>query len=155
MYYKNPGMMKTGKELKVINYKNYKIVFGSVNNKNPKAVYINISAWAEPQYQDDVNYSRVIRELNKHIKQSIFNLFNLDETIEFSKDRTIVDLDIRESGIRYGKRSFMNCELTLFLKSELMVNSDLIKPMLGKILDTIIYSNFEYNKTFNFYKKKK
>lgn len=146
--------MKTGKELKMNNFKNYNIVFGSVNNRHPKAVYINISAWAEPLSEDEISYSRIIRDINKKIKQSTYNVFDRDEDTEFLKDRTIVDLDIRESGIRYGKRSFMNCELTLFLNSEIPVNSDRMKPMLDRVIDEVINDTFESSKSFRFYKKK-
>ena len=65
--------MKKGKEVKPNIFKNYKIVFGSVNNKTSKAVYINISAWAEPMIESDVNYTRIIKDLNKMVKQKIFN----------------------------------------------------------------------------------
>ncbi len=147
--------MKTGKELKINEFNNYNIVLGSVNNRHPKAVYLNISAWAEPQFDEEVNYNRAIRDLNKKIKQSLFNLINLDKDSEFIKDRTIVDLDIRESGIRYGKRSFMNCEVTLFLNSEIPINSDRMKPMLDGLINEIIDETFDDNKTFKFYKKKK
>ena len=146
--------MKTGKELKINNFKNYNIVLGSVNNKHPKAVYLNISAWAEPQSDSEVSYTRIIRDINKKIKQSLFNLFDSDKDTEFIKDRTIVDLDIRESGIRYGKRSFMNCELTLFLNSEIPINSDKMPLMLDGIITTIITDTFEQNRNFKFYKKK-
>lgn len=146
--------MKTGKELKMNNFKNYNIVFGSVNNRHPKAVYINISAWVEPLSEDEISYSRIIRDINKKIKQSTYNVFDRDEDTEFLKDRTIVDLDIRESGIRYGKRSFMNCELTLFLNSEIPVNSDRMKPMLDRVIDEVINDTFESSKSFRFYKKK-
>jgi hypothetical protein len=146
--------MKIGKELKINKFKNYNIVLGSVNNRHPKAVYLNISAWGEPQNDNEVNYSRVIKDINKKLKQSLFNLFNLDESSEFIKDRTIVDLDIRESGIRYGKRSFMNCELTLFICSEIPINSDKMQPLLDKVINTVILETFETNKNFKFHKKK-
>ena len=146
--------MKTGKEIKMNNFKNYNIVFGSVNNKHSKAVYVNISAWAEPQTEGDVNYSRIIKDINKKIKQSLYNIFDTDST-DFLKDQTIVDLDIRESGIRYGKRSFMNCELTLFLSSEIPVNSDIMKPMLDDIVNDVISKIFESNRNFKFHKRKK
>lgn len=146
--------MKTGKELKINNFKNYNIVLGSVNNRHPKAVYLNISAWSEPQSDNETNYSRVIRDLNKKIKQSLFNLLDSDADTEFLKERTIVDLDIRESGIRYGKRSFMNCELTLFLNSEIQINSEQMKPMLESLIKTVITETFEENKHFKFHKKK-
>jgi hypothetical protein len=146
--------MKTGKELKIDTFKNYNIVFGSVNNKHPKAVYINISAWAEPQSNEDVNYNRTIRDLHKKIKQSLYNSFISDSYSDFMKDRTIVDLDIRESGIRYGKRSFMNCEITLFLNTEIPVNSELMRPRLDEALKMVVESTLDSNKVFKFYKKK-
>lgn len=146
--------MKIGKELKMNNFKNYNIVFGSVNNKHPKAVYVNISAWCDPQSEEYENYTRIIRDLNKKIKQSLYNLFNTDSETEFLKDRTIVDLDIRESGIRFGKRSFMNCEITLFLNNEIPVNSERMKPLLDVVIDEVIDEAFENNKSFKFYKKK-
>jgi hypothetical protein len=147
--------MKTGKEVKVATFKNYNVVYGSVNNKHSKAVYINISAWAEPIDDDVVSYSRVIRDINKNIKQNLFNVFNNDEDCEFIKDRTIVDLDIRESGIKYGKRSFTNCEITLFLNNEIPVNSDIMRPMLDNIVNILVDDVFDNNKTFNFHRKKK
>ena len=146
--------MKTGKELKIDTFKNYSIVFGSVNNRHPKAVYINISAWAEPQSNEDVNYNRSITDLHKKIKQSLYNCFISDSYSDFMKDRTIVDLDIRESGIRFGKRSFMNCEITLFLNTEIPVNSELMKPRLDEALKMVIESTLDSNKVFKFYKKK-
>lgn len=146
--------MKTGKEIKINNFKNYNIVLGSVNNRHPKAVYLNISAWSEPLSDSDINYTRIIRDLNKKIKQSLFNLFDSELESDFIKERIIVDLDIRESGIRYGKRSFMNCELTLFLNSEIPINSEKMKPMLESLIKTVITETFEESKFFNFHKKK-
>lgn len=148
-------MSKTGKEVKSNNFKDYSVTFGSVNNKHPKAVYINISAWAEPKCDEEINYSRAIRNLNKNVKQTLFNLFDAEINSDFLKDRTIVDLDIRESGIRYGKRSFINCELTLFLNSEIPVNSDFMKQQLTDITENIINRVFNKNDYFVFYKKKK
>lgn len=147
--------MKTGKEVKIEDFKNYNIIFGSVNNKHPKAVYINFSAWADPQIEEDVNYTRVIREMNKKLKQLLFNLFDSDKETEFLKERTIVDLDIRESGIKFKKRSFMNCEVTLFLNSEIPVNSEMMRNILIDITGTIIKLAFDDNKYFKFYKSKK
>jgi hypothetical protein len=146
--------MKNGKELKVTTFKNYNVVFGSVNNKHSKAVYINISAWAELQNDEAITYSRIIKDINKKIKQNLFNIFDVETETEIKKNNTIVDLDIRESGIRYGKRSFMNCEITLFLNSEIPVNSEMMKDKLETVTNKIINSSFENNKTFKFHKKK-
>lgn len=146
--------MKTGKEIKTNKFKNYNVVFGSVNNKNPKAIYINISSWAEPLEEENVNYNQVIRNLNKRIRQTLFNIFNDESDCFFDGNRTIVDLDIRESGIRYGKRSFMSCEITLFLHTEMSITSDYVKEKLESVTDKLIKNNFENNKSFNFNKKK-
>jgi hypothetical protein len=146
--------MKTGKELKMNKFKNYNVVFRSVNNKNPKAIYINISAWAEPLSEDETNYTRVIRDMHKKIKQVMYNHFYSNPNNDFVKENTIVDLDIRESGIRYGKRSFMSCEITLYLHTEVAANSERMKNNLDEITPIIIKSVFDNDKTFNFHRKK-
>ena len=147
-------MMKTGKEVKTNGFKDYNVVFGSVNNKHPKAIYINISAWVQPKEDECANYSRVIRNINKQVKQKLFNLFEFDEQY-FAKERSIVDLDIRESGIRFGKRSFMSCEITLFLEQELSVNTDTVKDRLSNIIQYIIKDVFEQDENFSFHRTKK
>jgi hypothetical protein len=129
--------MKTGKELKITKYKNYNVVFGSVNNKTSKAVYINISAWADPIFESEINYTRVIKDLNKKVKQTIFNHLDLKEN-NFIKNNTIVDFDIRESGIRFGKRSFINCEVTLYLNQEISINSEEMLFDLDEITNLLI-----------------
>ena len=147
--------MKTGKELKIKKFKDYSVTFGSVNNKNPKSIYISISSWAEPKYQEGINYHREIKELNKKIKQLLFNNFNSNPESDFLKDLSIVDLDIRESGIKYGKRSFLNCEITLFLKNQMSVESEQMAYNMNVIVPTIIKNIFENNKIFYFHKRKK
>ena len=151
---KIPGTMKTGKELKVTKHKNYNISFGSINNKHSRAAYINLSTWAEPIDDSVVSYTRVIKDINKKIKQGLYNLFNNEFETQILKDRTIVDLDIRESGIKFGKRSFMNCEITLFMDSEIPVNSEHMKEKLDNVISMVVNSIFETNKTFKFHKKK-
>jgi hypothetical protein len=147
--------MKTGKEVRLNNFDNYNVVIGSVNNKHAKTIYINISAWAEPIHPNDVNYNRIIRDMSKNIKQSIYNSFCSDKPSSFIKERTIVDLDIRESGIKYGKRSFMDCEITFFLNREIPVNSDDIKPISNELLNLVINHVFENNNYFKFHLMKK
>ncbi len=146
--------MKTGKEIKTNSFKEFNVVYGSVDNKNPKAVYINISSWLEPLSGEDINYNRAIRDMNKKLRQSLYSL-DQDNYLSFIKDRTIVDLDIRESGIRFGKRSFMNCEITLFSTIEIPVNDDEMKETLTSIIRHIINNVMRKNTYFSFNKKKK
>jgi hypothetical protein len=147
--------MKKGKELKVQNFKNYNIVYGSVNNKNPKALYINISAWADPKSSGEINYSRIIRDSDKKVRQIIYDSLDNNITTPFVKERTIIDFDMRESGIKYGKKSFVSCEITLYLKYEIPVNSELLTPSIYDLINIIVDSGFENSKHFKFYKKKK
>jgi hypothetical protein len=147
--------MKKGKELKVTDFKNYNIVYGSVNNKDPRAMYVNISAWAEPKVDCEINYNRIIRNIDKNIRQTIYNLIDCGDVTPFFKDKTIVDFDIKKSGVRYGKRSFANCEITLYLKDELSVNSEYIKPIIKSLIKNSISCAFDVNEFFNFYKTKK
>lgn len=142
--------MKTGKELKINNFKEFNIVFGSINNKHPKAIYISISSWIDPKENVNINYVREIKNINKNLKQTLFNYFDSDINSIFEKDNTIVDLDIRESGIKFGKRSFMNCEITLFLTTEIQANSEKMKSILNKLIPLIIDKVFKPNKIFNF-----
>ena len=151
---KIPGMKK-GKELKLNAFKNYNIVYGTVNNKNPKALYINISSWAEPLVDDTINYTRVIKDFDKSIRQNIYNYLEENIVTPFMKDFTIVDFDIRKSGVRFGKRSYLSCEITLFMRNELPINSLLLTPKIDEVVDLIINNSFESSKMFDFHKKKR
>lgn len=146
--------MKTGKQFKINDHKNYNITYGCVDNKNPKSIYINISSWAEPlsDYEDD--YNKIIKNIDKKIRQTIYNFLSENNTTHFLKDKTIVDLDLRESGVKFGKRSFMCCEITLFQKEELSINSDLTKRALNLVSSMVINEILEKNLDFNFNKKK-
>ena len=84
----------------------------------------------------------------------MFNVFDSDSDCLFDKRRTIVDLDISESGIRYGKRSFMSCEITLYLFNEYSITSTFMKDKLEELTDYMLKNVFDDNKTFKFNKKK-
>ena len=147
--------MKKGKEIEIVLFKNYHVISGSIDNKNSKSIYINLSTWGQPKINDDINYIRIIRDINKKIKSNVFNLLSSKDTEKlFIKERTIVDLDVRESGIKFNKRSFTNAEITLFLTNILPINSLVLKPMLDNIVKTIVNEVFEKNQYFKFYRRK-
>jgi hypothetical protein len=146
--------MKSGKQIKIKSETNYNITYGCVDNKNPKSIYINITAWLEPLSEEEEDYNKIIKNINKKIRQTIYNFLSNDNTTKFLKDKTIVDLDLRESGIRFGKRSFMSCELTLFQNGEISINSEDMKKNLNTISTVIIKEIFDKDNDFNFYKKK-
>jgi hypothetical protein len=145
-------MLKTGKQMKLELFKNYKITTGTIDNKNPKAMYITISAWGKPKVDGEINYSDVIRKINKQIKSKLFD--NLDKGL-FESGRSIVDLDMRNSGISFDKKSYMNCEITLFKLNNFKIQDKKIKEHISEIITNIIESVFDESEYFEFHKTKK
>jgi len=142
---------KKGKQLMVKNFTNYNIVSGTVDNKNPKALYVSISAWADPLNKEQTNYENVISHLTKRIKSELHK--NLDSNL-FKVDRSIVDFDMRESGISFGKRSYMNCEITFYQKQNFKLQEKSIEKGLDNILQDIVTNVLDNTIYFNFYKGK-
>jgi hypothetical protein len=71
------------------------------------------------------------------------------------KETNIVDLDLRTSGIVYGKKSFMNLEITLFLNENMDFKDPQLKEKLKKIAKAIYVDNFKNNDYFDFTISKK
>ena len=142
---------KTGKQLITHDYMNYNVIYGTVDNKNPKSLYLTISAWGQPKQQPITNYTKALRNITKRLKMVLHN--NLDSKL-FQVNRTIVDFDMRVSGIEYGKRSYMNCEITLFQKNSFKLQEKIIKDNLDVMLNTIITDVLDNNIYFEFHKTK-
>jgi hypothetical protein len=133
--------MKRGKEISLNLPYEYNIVSGTVDNKNPKSIYIQISAWGKPKEDKEDDYDNVLRRKSKRVKKKLFEVLNSDK---FHKDRSIVDFNMASSGISFNKRSFMCVEMTLFQKEPLIpVNSDELIPTISSISSSIIKDVFE------------
>jgi hypothetical protein len=142
---------KKGKKIKINTHLNYKTVSGTVDNRNPKSVYVSISSWAIPKIDEDINYDKILTSINNRVKRTVSNKMNTDM---FDSRRYIIDFDMKSSGIRYGKKSFMNCEITLYQKLKLKLNEDNLQLELKKIIDNVIKEVFTENQYFSFEKKK-
>lgn len=142
-----------GKEIKIELSNNYNTLIGTVDNKNTSVVYLRISGWASPSINDDtINYNNVIKKIDKSVRSTVYKIL---EENKFHKDLSIVDLDIRKSGILFNKRSFMSCEVALFQKNNHKINSEFMIEELSKIINLLIADIFEENEYFKFHKKKK
>jgi hypothetical protein len=142
--------MNRGKEVVLELHKNYNVVSGTVDNKNPRSIYIQISTWGLPK-KTNINYDNVFRVKTGRVKRRLNEIIN---DSEFYKNKCIVDFNMASSGITEGKKSYMSVEMTLFKKPPLSpINSDKIKPILNKISEEII-NLFENDEDFNFFKKK-
>lgn len=145
-------MIKNGKKLKLNPHQNYSVSIGTIDNKNPKAMYLTISAWGCPIDSDCDNYESVIKSLNKDIKSKLYQI--LDNRL-FNINKTIVDLDMRHSGITLNKKSFMSCDVTLFKLNDFKINDNIIKTSVTKVINELIYEVFEKSDYFKFTKTKK
>lgn len=142
--------MKRGKEIKIDQYQNYNVIYGTVDSKSPTSIYLELSAWGQPKTSEDIDYNRVIKSLHKKIKQIVGD--DIDTTL-FS-DKVIVDVDMRESGIRFNKRSYIDCEVTFFQLGKLALTDDKITNTI-KRLSKIISDELNKSEYFNFFKTKK
>lgn len=145
--------MKLGKEVKLNLLPNYKTKVGTVNNKESKSIYINLSAWGEiNDVNQNTNYDSIVSGIRKKIKQKINS--NVDKEL-FHNDKYIVDLDMRTSGFVNTKRSFMSCEITLYQKRGLPINQPNLLESSKSIIYNIVNTCLDNNSYFTFYKTKK
>ena len=137
--------MKKGKSVKLNLYNPIKSVYGTVDSKNLKSVYINIQSWVTPKSEYD-NWNRIVCNLSRDIKHSVFNSINH----ELFKEKSIVDLDLRTSGIAHGKKSFLNLEVNLYTNHEIDFKSNEVKDSVKKIIKNIFKEDVIQNKYFDF-----
>lgn len=143
--------MKKGKTSKIQGFKTTKIIYGTVDSFELKSIYLNIQTWVEPQLELE-NWNRVILNLSRKIKHTIYNNINTDL---FEKNY-IVDLDLRSSGLLIGKKSFLNLEINFFLKqNDVDFKSILIKENIKNISKKVIQENLTNNNYFKFSLTKK
>lgn len=145
--------MKKGKEIKLKLPYQYNVIGGTIDNKNPKSLYIQISAWGKPKDNLIEDYEPLLRIKSKRVKRKLNEVLD-DNT--FHKSNTIVDFNMASSGISYDKKSYMSVEVTLFKKEPFYpVNSTEMEPILSHISEKIISDVFECDEHFEFYLRKK
>lgn len=142
--------MKKGKNVKINLSTMFKSSYGTVDSKNLKSLYINIQSWVSPK-QDLENWNRVVGNLSRELKHTVFDSIN---TNVFSKN-SIVDLDLRTSGIFSGKKSFFNLEINLYVDKQTEFKSNEIKDSVKKIVRSIQKTNILDNPYFDFSLTKK
>lgn len=137
--------MKKGKTVKINQYESIKTLYGTVDSKNFKSLYINLQTWVSPTKESE-NWDRVVGLLIKKIKQSV----NESIDTELFADKFIVDLDLRTSGIQLNKKSFMNLEINLYTKCELDFKGSKLKESIKKIIKEIYKDCIIRNDYFTF-----
>ena len=135
--------MGQGKLLTISENHKRRFKLGTMDKRDPKSFYLNLSSWVKPKSEDVP--SSLINSLRRGINDAV-RRSGLPKSY-------IVDLDLRESGVRLGKRSFMSCEIT-FLGNFTEFNSPAMKSQVDE-LSTSIDSFISSNLQFDFYARKK
>jgi hypothetical protein len=105
---------------------------------------LRIESWFTPKTNEQVDYYRYVGKLLKSIRQTTFNTMDLVGC----DDQYIINLDMRASGIRYGKPSYMSCDIMLFPKDDKTeIDSDIYLNLMHDLLNS--------DKYLKFYKTKK
>ena len=142
--------MKNGKKIRLRLFNDLKIFYGTIDYIELKSIYINIQSWVSPK-DDYNNWRKIVCTQSMDIKHTILDANDLNL---FHKS-TIVDLDIRHSGISLDKKSFMNLEITLFVNDGVLFKSQEMKDAVRKIIKEIYNKNISKNKYFDFFITKK
>lgn len=142
--------MKKGKSVKLNTSNYFKSNYGTVDSKNLKSIYINIQSWVSPRKELE-NWNRIVGILNREIKHTVLD--SIDTNV-FSQ-KSIVDLDLRTSGIVLGKKSFLNLEINLFTENSPEFKSNLLKNSVKQIVKNIFEQNMVSNEYFEFSLSKK
>lgn len=124
----------------------------SLKKRYPKAIFLNISSWLTPKYEDDmIDYHSISKKLRKSIKQTIYN--NIDNNY-FDPNKTIVDLNLKESGIKYNKKSYVECEITLITNNNPQYTFDELNDEVNRMNRMVISDSFLSNSYFQYSRKK-
>lgn len=146
------NMIKHGREITLKISDLFRTSYGTVDISSLKSIFLTLSTWVEP-IEDMDDWYKIIKSFKNKIKKTI----NCELELTPFKDIIIVDLDLRASGVKKGKRSFMKCEITFFLdeiKGPDIKSKEIVAPI-NKITNKIITDSFLKSNTFVFHKSKK
>jgi len=135
--------MKKGKTSKLDLFQDAKCYYGSVDATELKSIYLVLQTWVKPTEERD-NWERVVGTISRSIKHKILEIYNKS----LFREHFIVDLDLRTSGIKVDKASFLNLEITFFTKQDIDFKSDELSKELNRILKEVHDNVLEKTKYF-------
>jgi hypothetical protein len=124
--------MKKGKTSKLDLFQDAKCYYGSVDATELKSIYLVLQTWVKPTQERD-SWERVVGTISRTIKHKVLEVHNKS----LFKEHFIVDLDLRTSGIKVDKASFLNLEITFFTKENIEFKSDKLSNELNHILKEV------------------
>ena len=136
--------MKKGKTSKLNIFDDAKCHYGTVDSKNLKSIYLVLQTWIEPNDEYE-NWSKLTGEIKRNILHTLIEVVDCT----FFEKKYIVDLDLRTSGIKKNKKSFLNLEVTLFThKENIDFKSIILRSKIKKILSAIYKDDLKNSKYF-------
>ena len=128
-------MKRLNKEYKLNVNEKFSTKYGSVNSKNPEVIYMIINTYISPSFISE-NYDDSILKLKSNILKSINS--DIKHNAIFS-NKSIINLELCESGIKYGKKSFFHAEVYLFQNklNNLKENYENMKSICNSICNLI------------------
>ena len=88
--------MKKGKSVKLNLYNPIKTVYGTVDSKKLKSIYINIQSWVNPKDEYD-NWNRIVSNLGREIKHSVYKSINTNISLAISKKNIPKEINITKN----------------------------------------------------------
>jgi hypothetical protein len=140
--------MKVGKYIRLGDYENVKLGFGTVDFRNLKTIYVKLNSWLLP-INDDDDFDLIISTTRRLVKEIIYNKSN-----NLFRPQSIVDLDIKSKGIKADKKSFMNLEITLYTTNHFDIKDNVVREYIKNLSIEIINQALINKNLFNFYKTK-
>jgi len=142
--------MKKGKTSKLDLFKDAKCYYGSVDTTELKSLYLVLQTWVTPKVEKE-NWDTTVGSITRTIKHKILEVVNK----EIFREHFIVDLDLRTSGIKLKKSSFLNLEINFFTKKNVEFKSEIVTDELTKIIKEVYssvllnsrYFSIQYSKT--------
>lgn len=141
-------LKKLGKQIKLPENDNFVAKYGTINALKPQSIFITIQSWATPKH--NLRFKKKLRSLTINTKNNIRELVNYDVFY----DKYILDFDIRESGLKKDKPSFLSIELTLYPKNQVSFPSDIYNKNIEYLIRNLT-SNIKRDRSFSFSAKKK
>lgn len=142
--------MNRGKIFTKETKKEFKIKYGTINSKDMKSVFINFTSWISliDNYEEN---NLLINKLRKKLQKLLYE--NVNENL-FTKDLFIIDLDIRESGLKNSLQTFMSLDINLYQKGNLNFKDDILHKEMDYYIE-IIKNELRNFEDFKFTKQKK
>lgn len=135
--------MKKGKTTKLELFRDAKCYFGSVDTTELKSIYLVLQTWVTPKVEK-TSWDTTVGSISRTIKHKILEILNK----EVFREHFIVDMDLRTSGIKLKKSSFLNLEVTFFTQKNVEFKSEKVSEELKKIMSEVYNSVLSNSKYF-------